>query len=211
MKGFLSDSLDLFNDSYILMNSIRKKDESTHEKKSSKSNIENSSISSDEENKTIDNNLTLLSIPSEVDEELKKYTIPKTKTINCININPFDSYIEDKNKFDKKEMNKKLDNIKITNIIFSKLNINTQEKKFKITRLDKDPSNHSKYIIDNKYSLSIKKIDKNKKQQKNTRKMVGVNLKKFVKLDMNNTTNNLDDKYNPKKTEKIKEKIIRIN
>ena len=36
--------------------------------------------------------------------------------------------------------------------------------------------------------------------------MVGVNLKKFVKLDMNNTTNNLDDKYNPKKTEKIKEK-----
>ena len=79
-------------------------------KKSSKSNIENSSISSDEENKTIDNNLTLLSIPSEVDEELKKYTIPKTKAINCININPFDSYIEDKNKFDKKEMNKKLDN-----------------------------------------------------------------------------------------------------
>lgn len=54
-------------------------------------------------------------------------------------------------------MNKKLDNIKIANIIFSKLNINTQEKKFKITRLDKDPSNHSKYIIDNKYSLSIKK------------------------------------------------------
>ena len=157
MKGFLSDSLDLFNDSYILINSLRKKDESTHEKKSSKSNIENSSISSDEENKTIDNNLTLLSIPSEVDKELKKYTIPKTKAINCININPFDSYIEDKNKFDKKEMNKKLDNIKITNIIFSKLNINTQEKKFKITRLDKDPSNHSKYIIDNKYSLSIKK------------------------------------------------------
>ena len=110
MKGFLSDSLDLFNDSYILMNSLRKKDESTHEKKSSKSNIENSSISSDEENKTIDNNLTLLSIPSEVDEELKKYTIPKTKAINCININPFDSYIEDKNKFDKKKMNKKLDN-----------------------------------------------------------------------------------------------------
>ena len=110
MKGFLSDSLDLFNDSYILMNSLRKKDESTHEKKSSKSNIENSSISSDEENKTIDNNLTLLFIPSEVDEELKKYTIPKTKAINCININPFDSYIEDKNKFDKKEMNKKLDN-----------------------------------------------------------------------------------------------------
>ena len=36
--------------------------------------------------------------------------------------------------------------------------------------------------------------------------MVGVNLKKFVKLNMNNTTNNLDDKYNPKKTEKIKEK-----
>ena len=63
-------------------------------------------------------------------------------------------------------MNKKLDNIKITNIIFSKLNINTQEKKFKITRLDKDPSNHSKYIIDNKYSLSIKKqirIKNNKK------------------------------------------------
>jgi len=110
MKGFLSDSLDLFNDSYILMNSLRKKDESTHEKKSSKSNIENSSINSDEENKTIDNNLTLLSIPSEVDEELKKYTIPKTKAINCININPFDSYIEDKNKFDKKKMNKKLDN-----------------------------------------------------------------------------------------------------
>lgn len=81
MKGFLSDSLDLFNDSYILMNSLRKKDESTHEKKSSKSNIENSSISSDEENKNIDNNLTLLSIPSEVDEELKKYTIPKTKVL----------------------------------------------------------------------------------------------------------------------------------
>ena len=202
MKHFLSDSNDLYNNSFFLKKSKQKKNESDDEKNFSELNSENLSVSSNNENKTIDDNITILSIPSEKEEELNKDKIPKTKEFNCIH-----QYIDDKYKSDKKEIFKKVDNKKITNIIFSKYNINSGRQKFAITRLNKDFLNHSKNTLANKYYLSNNSLDNNKKPLSKTLNNVGKNLNKFIKLNKLNKTNKLINKYSTKKTEKMKEKI----
>ena len=202
MKHFLSDSNDLYNNSFFLKKSKQKKNESDDEKNFSELNSENLSVSSNNENKTIDDNVTILSIPSEKEEELNKDKIPKTKEFNCIH-----QYIDDKYKSDKKEIFKKVDNKKITNIIFSKYNINSGRQKFAITRLNKDFLNHSKNTLANKYYLSNNSLDNNKKPLSKTLNKLGKNLNKFIKLNKLNKTNKLINKYSTKKTEKMKEKI----
>ena len=104
MKHFLTDSNDLYYNSFFSKNSLQKKDESEDENNFSESNFENLGVSSNNEKKTIYDNITILSIPSRKEEKFNKCKKPKTKEINYIH-----QYIDDKYKSDKKEMIKKVD------------------------------------------------------------------------------------------------------
>ena len=202
----------MLNNSSFLFDSNKKIDKSNSKRKLFEPGLKDLIINDNNENKNIDEDITSLSVPSEKEDYLNLYKIPKTKIIN--DISSIELNGNNRMKESKEPRNQKRKFIISKDIIkeiFSLQKINVEDKITMISELNKEFSISKRDNLNDKINLEKNSIDKFKKQQINLKKKIVKNLKSFIKT--NQEKKNIDDNLNNNNANKINKikKILEPN
>ena len=203
----------MLNNSSFLFDSNKKIDKSNSKRKLFEPGLKDLIINDNNENKNIDEDITSLSVPSEKEDYLNLYKIPKTKIIN--DISSIELNGNNRMKESKEPRNQKRKFIISKDIIkeiFSLQKINVEDKITMISELNKEFSISKRDNLNDKINLEKNSIDKFKKRQINLKKKIVKNLKSFIKTNQEkkNINNNLNNN-NANKINKIKKIFERNN
>ena len=204
---------NMLNNSSFLFDSNKKIDKSNSKRKLFEPGLKDLIINDNNENKNIDEDITSLSVPSEKEDYLNLYKIPKTKIIN--DISSIELNGNNRMKESKEPRNQKRKFIISKDIIkeiFSLQKINVEDKITMISELNKEFSISKRDNLNDKINLEKNSIDKFKKQQINLKKKIVKNLKSFIKTNQEkkNINDNLNNN-NANKNNKIKKILERNN
>ena len=203
----------MLNNSSFLFDSNKKIDKSNSKRKLFEPGLKDLIINDNNENKNIDEDITSLSVPSEKEDYLNLYKIPKTKIIN--DISSIELNGNNRMKESKEPRNQKRKFIISKDIIkeiFSLQKINVEDKITMISELNKEFSISKRDNLNDKINLEKNSIDKFKKRQINLKKKIVKNLKSFIKTNQEkkNINDNLNNN-NANKNNKIKKIFERNN
>ena len=203
----------MLNNSSFLFDSNKKIDKSNSKRKLFEPGLKDLIINDNNENKNIDEDITSLSVPSEKEDYLNLYKIPKTKIIN--DISSIELNGNNRMKESKEPRNQKRKFIISKDIIkeiFSLQKINVEDKITMISELNKEFSISKRDNLNDKINLEKNSIDKFKKRQINLKKKIVKNLKSFIKTNQEkkNINDNLNNN-NANKNIKIKKIFERNN
>ena len=200
----------MLNNSSFLFDSNKKIDKSNSKRKLFEPGLKDLIINDNNENKNIDEDITSLSVPSEKEDYLNLYKIPKTKIIN--DISSIELNGNNRMKESKEPRNQKRKFIISKDIIkeiFSLQKINVEDKITMISELNKEFSISKRDNLNDKINLEKNSIDKFKKRQINLKKKIVKNLKSFIKT--NQEKKNINDNLNNNKINKIKKNFDNNN